>query len=560
MLRKSLRSLLLLAGAPALFLACSGDDDETPIEPTPEAALIIDRATADYGEVEVGQPSFEQVFTVRNASPTAVKEVKVVLDNPVFVITANTCERFLDAGRECQVRVRFAPTLAGTFVTRLRVQGAPEVDHATLSGNAFAMLDVRVQAANARVVVGADEHTCRTECRIPIRTPEVKLMAAPTGFPTWGGACSTATMACVVRMDGAKTVSLVAVAPVVQWEQGWSRHPRNVAVAPGGDIFVEDGESVTRLSGNGQVLWTRSVSYSRDMAVDGSGNAYVLNYVGRVTRYGPLGTELWSYLPEGATVSGQRLAVAPDGSVYFVVLAGTYDTATQLRLLALDTQGALRWDHTFNDSQFNYLQGLGVDSAGAVYLSGNALRREGTSTPPVLISEKRYFRKFSAEGAQVWENTDSWYDFVVSSGGMTSAISPTVGTVPGGFYSWLIDGNAGVQRPAPPGPVGPGVARTQAFTADGKLLVGGYQETSTDVSNSTPGKGWFALMNPETRALGPVTYLDPSEQGGVHVTGLSLLPSGNVVVGGGYGPSYGAGPGFIRVYDARVLTTDFTAR
>ena len=106
MLRNPLLSLLLLVGTSAFVVACSDDPEDPPkAEPEPTAVLIIDREALDFGEVEVGQASPEHLFTVRNASPAAAQAVSMALDGTGFAIVASTCERFLDAGRECQVRV-----------------------------------------------------------------------------------------------------------------------------------------------------------------------------------------------------------------------------------------------------------------------------------------------------------------------------------------------------------------------------------------------------------------------------------------------------------------------
>jgi hypothetical protein len=554
MLRQSLRSLLLLASAPVFVLACSGDPEEPPAEPSPTAALIIDRASVDYGELEVGQSSAEHLFTVRNASPVAVEAVKVLVDRPAFVITANTCERFLDAGRECQVRVKFAPTLAGTYEARLRMEGAPEVDHAVLSGTAFAYVDVRAVPPSTQVVVGQDEASCGSPCRVPVRSAEVTLRVAPAGFPRWGGACATATRACKLRMDGTKVVSLEELSPAVKWEQRWDRHPRTVAVAPDGDIVVQDGGYVTRLSSTGQTRWRLEALGPTGMALDRDGNAHVLSYSGRVTRLAPDGRELWSFLPQDTEIWGQRIAVAPDGSAYFVVGMGMSPTARQFKLYALTSQGTERWSRTFDEGSINYLVGLGVDAQGAVYLSGDVYRSDGT--PTGLISEKRYFRKLRHDGTQVWETQESWYNFAVSSTGMTSAILSTGGAVPGAFHQWMIDSNGRTLWNTPT-LVGPGVVDTQGFSAGDTLLVGGHQESSA--TSTVPGRGWFAAMNLDARLPGPVTYVDAPANVGARVASLALTPNGGVVVGLGFGAEAQGREGSVRVYDARVLTVDLNA-
>ena len=549
MLCKSLCSRWLLASASVLFLACSGEDEE-PLPAPPAAALIIDRASVDFGEVEVGASSDEHLFTIRNASPVAVESVNVTVDNDAFVIAASTCERFLDAGRECQVRVKFTPRLAGSHTVRLQTQGAPEGDHAVLTGRAVAFVEVRGLAAGTSVVAGADEWSCGTPCRVPVRTAEVTLRATPVGFPRWGGACSTAARECTLRMDGSKVVSLEEVAPVLQWELPWPSHLREVAVAPGGDLVIRDDYDVTRLSGTGQARWRLQFLNPRDMGLDGQGNTYVLSSSGRVTGFSVEGRELWSFLPEGERLWGDRIAVAPDGNVYFVVAVDIQQSSRHFKLYALSPQGTERWSHTFNEGPINILAGLGMDAQGALYLSGNVYRSDGT--PTGYITEKRYFRKFSPEGAQLWEQRESWYDFVVSPEGVTSVTSNVGGSAPGGFSLSLLEPNGTLRLTAPVNREA-GVVDTQGFLPSGGLLVGGHQERA---SGPIIDKGWFAVMNLETRALGPITYIDGPPDVGARVNALALTFAGGLVVGGGFGPQYGGGKGFLRVYDARVLTVD----
>lgn len=549
MFRKPLHSLLLLASAPALLLACSGETEEppAPAEPTPTAALIIDRASFDFGDLEVGRGSAEQVFTLRNASPVAVEAVNVTVDSAAFVITATTCERFLDAGRECEVRVKFSPGLAGSHEAHLRTQGAPEGDQAVLKGSAFAYVDVRHLAANTSVIAGTDDWSCGAPCRQLVRTAEVTLRVAPAGFPRWGGACEPTARTCTLRMDRTHVVSLEEVAPAVVWESRWGQQVRTVAVAPDGDIIVHDDFSLTRLSGTGQERWRREGLGGSGLGLDAEGNSYVLAYTS-LLKLDARGNTVWNASWSGVTGWGQRLAVSPSGDAYVIVGVGNSQDASHFRLYAFSAAGTERWSRTFDEGPLNYVAGLGVDASGAVYVSGNVYRRDGT--PTGLISEKRYFRKLSASGELLWEQQESWFDFIVSPAGVTSVIVSTRGTAPGSFFPRVLDPN-GQTTLAPTGPMGPGVVDTQGFTAPSVLLLGGHQELP---SSTLLGRGWFSTMNIETRGLGPILYIDGPPNLGARVTSLALAPSGRVVVGVSHGGPYESREGVVRVYDPRVLT------
>lgn len=544
MLRKPLLSLLMLMGAPALFLACSDDSEE----PKPFTALIIDRESLDYGELEVGQTSPEQLFTVRNASPNPVESVSVSVVGSGFTITANTCERFLDAGMECEVRVKFTPPLAGNYDARLKVEGSLVVDQTVLKGKAFTWVEVTSVPEGVRVIAGDNEWSCSEPCRMPVRTGQLTFRTAPEGYPAWEGACEVnANNGCLLRTTGPKAISLRSLTPLFQWQVKRDYDPSSIATAPNGDILLLDNAGLTRLSGTGQVLWTRPMPGTSKMALDGEGRIYVMDYRGRVTQHAQDGQQVWAYVPGGASPGGQVLAVSANGRVYALVAYGSYDTEQTFNLIALSPEGTERWNLPFNEAQFNTSGGMGVDAEGQVYLSGNAHNRE-TPGEPVFV--KSYFRKYSPEGVRLWSQDNGWYSFAVGPTGEMSALSYTSSEHPGGFaLYWL--GADGQTRWNALFMTGPGVVDTQNFTSTGTLLLGGHE---TRTGGNGLGRGWFSVMNPQTRTLGPVTYVDSSAGSGTRIVGLALLPSGNVVVAGGTGNYSSSGSGFVRMYDARVLT------
>lgn len=545
MFRKSL-SLLMLLGAPVLFGACS--DDEEP-KPAP-AALIIDRETLDFGDVEVGRSSGEQLFTVRNASPSAVEAVAMSIDGLGFVITSNTCEKYLDAGKECEVRVKFAPRLPGTFSAHLRVDGAPSVDATELKGTAFSWVEVTSLPPGARVAAGDDSFTCTQPCRQLVRTTDVTLYAGPEGFPTWSGDCATAPRGgCLLHMDGAKSVALQVLAPFYQWEVRLSGPPMTVATTPNGDVLVQDVNSLMRLSITGQVLWTLNVGGAMKVAVDSFGNTYVLRSDGSVSRLAADGQTVWTYTPQGELPYGYHLVVGADGDIFVLLGLGRYDTARWLKLVRLSPQGSERWNAILTEGQLNFAGGLGVDAQGQAYVSGSAYNQGATPQDPVFV--KSFFRKFTSAGAMLWNKDESWYGFAVNASGEVVATS-SIGAPPGGFWLWWI-GADGVMQWSVQTPTGkgPGMVDTQGFAPNGTLLLGGH-ETVAGNDDGTTGRGWFAVLNPQTRAPGPVTYVAaPAE-----VRSLSLGPTGHVVVSGALGNTSGASQGFVRLYDPRVLTTE----
>ncbi|WP_163784040.1 PQQ-binding-like beta-propeller repeat protein [Myxococcus vastator] len=543
MLRKPL--LFLLFGASVLSAACSGDEQKP-------AVLIIDREEADFGEVELGRSSPEQRFTVRNASPSAVESVSVKVEGNGFTITANTCERFLDAGRECEVRVRFSPRLAGPSEARLEVEGAPDVDSAVLKGMGVGHVEVRrLPGGGARVVAEGEGGSCDEPCRLPVRKAQVTLRAEPAGIPTWGGACAVvAGGGCSLVMDGTKVVSLEALESLLRWEARRGSHPRSVAVSADGDIVVLEVGQLQRLSSTGQLRWSVPLSGGVEMALDGASNAYVVDSFGRVTRYDTHGQVLWTSSESVENPHWPALAVSASGNVYVLLSLGNHELARQLELIAISPQAAKRWSLRFDEGQFNYASGLAVNDQAEVYLSGSVFNRNETSGESVFV--KSYLRKYSAEGAILWETQEGWDLFAVNAEGATSTLLPNTSQSTGGFTQRWIGAN-GVTQWTATIPNGPGVVTLQTFAPSGTLLVGGHEPLAVGTEF---GRGWFSAMNLTTRALGLVTYVEGSTGTGgpVRISDLALTPAGHVVVTGGFGAVTDQGEGYIRLYDGRVLT------
>lgn len=84
------------------------------------ALLIIDPATADYGEVDVGLSSIKS-FTISNIgnTPSIISSV-TLLDSLNYTVVENTCTT-LQPGNFCTIAVAFNPQSAGTKTTELRV-------------------------------------------------------------------------------------------------------------------------------------------------------------------------------------------------------------------------------------------------------------------------------------------------------------------------------------------------------------------------------------------------------------------------------------------------------
>ncbi|RKI74003.1 choice-of-anchor D domain-containing protein [Corallococcus sp. AB049A] len=549
MLRKSLALVLLLA-------ACSDE----PAAPAPApAALIIDRKSFDFGEWEAGKSSAEQLFTVRNASPANVESVSVSVEgSDSFSLASSTCEKYLAAGMECEVRVRFAPRLGGTHSARLKVAGAPSVEQTELQGTGFAWVDVSSMPPGTRVMAGDDSFTCTQPCRQAVRKAEVTLYAGPEGFPTWGAACASAPRnGCLLRLDASKSVALEAWTPLYQWEVRRSRPPVTVAPLANGSIVVLDALGVTSLDSAGQERWSLPMNDYK-MAVTSDGYISLVRYDGLVSQYDSNGRIRWTYTPSEYIYSARTVADGL-GNTYVLGVKVNSDATQTLKLVALSREGVELWSASISEAQFNYSLGLGVVADGSsVYVAGSAFNREAPPPAnPVFV--KNFIQKLTPAGVVLWTKEVNWVQVSFAHTGEMISIVNLV-SPPGGVMSWWMDpeGNVLWNAQTPTGE-GPGVADTYVFASNAgaapRLLFGGHELLP---GTETYGRGWFADMGDRSKLVrGSVTYIDSPYGNGAWVSSLAYTSSArHVVVGGGFGSSADTAEGFIRLYDARTLTME----
>lgn len=482
---------------------------------------------------------------MRNASPHPVAEVRAVLEGGSFVLAASTCEGYLGAGAECHLRMAFLPLLAGPAEARLRVEGASVQDEARLSGTGVAQLHVKaLPHAGARVGPSSGAWACDAACTVDVRVPELVLRAGPTGFPTWAGDCPEPTaQRCVLRMDGDKEVWLMELAPALRFEYSTTTPIDAVAVHTDGDLWVSTGV-LQRISPTGAIRWTAIPSSSvHILKLDGAGNAYVMESTGQVSKYSPSGERLWFRSREGGDPLGplEALAVSPGGDVYVLWRLGDTKSRSQVRVLALDTNGNERWRDTVDNDTINWPEDVVVDATGAVYVASfagtfHADQQVWSSTTPTV-------RKYRQDGERLWEREASCSTLAADGPGGVSCVTSWHSGA-GGHSQVLLRAEDGL--PAWEQTRTEGVVDAQVVTPSGQLVLGG---TRLD----TP-QGWFGRVDPTSHALTPLVDLDGRGDLGTRVQALAVPPTGDVVVTGSFESKlYTPQGGFLRVFHGRIL-------
>jgi hypothetical protein len=173
-------------------------------------------------------------------------------------------------------------------------------------------------------------------------------------------------------------------------------------VLPGGGVVVYGRREIAALSQEGDLLWNQSTtSPSYDwlaegdrlivsttggehtiLSIDATGPVTLTTEVGG--HLAATGGRIWAYDIDGIyrlnpdTLSVERLYTLPTGTLNLGDIAATPDTVLVVhtdhfdkRLIALDTDGTLRWDRSFADVIRGYRQEL-FSIAGQPYLASQS--------------------------------------------------------------------------------------------------------------------------------------------------------------------------------------------
>jgi hypothetical protein len=504
------RLLLVLAGA--LGAACG---EETP-EP---GLLVIDRDAFDFGQLHVGEVSAEHTFTVRNAGPDALANLRVrLLPSDTFAVVGTTCAGWLEPSEACTVTATFTPPQAGAAQGDLIVEADRADVSAALAGVGAATVRVTNNlAASALVESEPAGIRCGSACEATFTVPEIVLSATGAGIAVWSGACDgiTPAGACVLALRGDVTVALEDLLGL-QWSfEGVE--VRGLATDAQGNVIGVSTVSplLFKLSPAGELAWQRDdLGGGHTLAVDAQGNIGFAAYNGVLVKLDGAGDVTWSLSAEqtGFTeIFG--LAFDPSGALYAAGFQGPSEAAVA-RLVKFDASGGVLWSRTHAPALMNFAMELVVDG------SGNALILGYASLTTDNDHDVKFMRKYDANGDLLWSNEDHPSRPVVDAAG--SLFVAGVGTIrkyaPDGTLVWEVFPRDG------------GTVSDLAVTPAGDVIAAGTRYT-----DSAPAGMWAAAFD-GADGTQRRPFMDPDVvefYGHVTVDGNGDVLLGNQVEGSG---------------------------
>ncbi len=297
--------------------------------------------------------------------------------------------------------------------------------------------------------------------------------------------------------------------------------------------------------------WTRTYnndsynSHDRAMeiAVDGSGNVYLIGYeTGAASnqdiwigKYNSDGTELWTRTYDGPANGwdiGMDIAVDGSGNVYVIGTVSVSGQLANIWVRKYDGDGNEVWTKTYNGAADDWDNGsdIAVDGSGNVYVAGyETVSGQGLNV---------WVRKYDGDGNVVWTKTydgaDNDRDISNSialdgSGNVFVIGSETVTGQDRNIWIRKYDGSGSELWTRTYNGISDGRDEGNGIAVDenGNVYVTGYETVSGQLANV-----WVRKYDSGGNEVWTETYNNETENGWEVGYGIVVDSSGNVYVGG----------------------------
>ena len=186
---------------------------------------------------------------------------------------------------------------------------------------------------------------------------------------------------------------------------------------------------IAKYNTSGILQWQRTLGgavaagdYGYGIAVDSSGNAYIIGQSGAATsiliaKYDTSGTLQWQRTLNGASTDlGDAITVDSSSNVYIIGYATNVGQgALEIIIAKYNTSGTLQWQRTFGSGSNDVGNGIKVDSSGNIYIC--------CSSPTGGPNSDLVITKYDTSGNLLWQRllsrtgSDVPYDIEVDSFG-----------------------------------------------------------------------------------------------------------------------------------------------
>ena len=173
--------------------------------------------------------------------------------------------------------------------------------------------------------------------------------------------------------------------------------PKSITLSPSGEVFLAGSAGLSKYSGGGQLMWTKSGSFHEVVV---SGPYVYARFLTTLYKYDTNGKQLWVKKQNG--LNGMVLrAVAGDasGNLY---LTGKYSASSSDRnafIRKLSSNGSTVWTKTFGTRTYDDGVDITTVNGNEIYVTGGS---QGALASENLGGTDGYLRRLDTSGNPVW--------------------------------------------------------------------------------------------------------------------------------------------------------------
>ncbi|MCT7961168.1 Ig-like domain-containing protein [Laspinema sp. D1] len=294
---------------------------------------------------------------------------------------------------------------------------------------------------------------------------------------------------------------------------------------------------VAKYNSSGTQQWvkqfgTTNIEFSEGIIVDGAGNSYItgatrgdLNgtnagaYDAWIAKYDSSGIQQWvKQFGSSSDELSQSITIDSAGNLYitghtFGNLGGTNAGGYDAWVAKYNSSGTQQWVKQFGSSSNDYSEGITVDGAGNLYITGYT---EGNLGGTNAGSSDAWVVKYNSSGTQQWvhqlgtSGIDAAYSITVDNAGNPYVTGQTNGNLGGTFFG---SNDAWIAKLSPIASIAPGTTPSETGPTTGTFIltlsdpapVGGVTVNYTVAGTATSGTDYIALSGSAVIPAGSTT-------------------------------------------------------